>query len=184
MFGHLKDLLLEGAVLDRFIVWPVRRHWHRHGHYQLCDTVQKTPADAFIFSSFDSRLSTKLHSAAQSGRLQAAHHIDLIVYSTNLTAYPSLIPPSPPNISALPSLSVTQAVMWRGQSVAATKKIIKMKLRWALKAETAASLCLFTTRWQSDFISASYLIFTATDDYTLSYVSQFTCSWNLQIPVV
>lgn len=36
--------------------------------------------------------------------------------------------------------------MWRGQSVAATKKIIKMKSLWALKAQTAASVCLFTTR--------------------------------------
>lgn len=36
--------------------------------------------------------------------------------------------------------------MWRGQSVAATKKIIKMKSLWALKAQTAASACLFTTR--------------------------------------
>lgn len=37
---------------------------------------------------------------------------------------------------------------------------------------------------QSDFISASYLVFTEADDYTLSYVSRFTRLWNLQIPVV
>lgn len=55
-------------------------------------------------------------------------------------------PSFPPNIGALPSLSVTLTVMWRGQSVAATKKIIKMKSLWALKAQTAASACLFTTR--------------------------------------
>lgn len=97
------------------------------------------------------------------------NHIDLITRGRNLTVSPSLIPRFPANISP-PLLPRCRA---QGQNVTGTRKIIKMKMPEALKAQTPESASIFRSNRRAT-VCYKWVI----GDY-FCCIPQFYTNWGL-----